>query len=356
MKGTRDIIISGVLFLTAALSALAAALLSTAYDKAAQLDVSGYEYNVGITEYTDTYKAVENAKHGVARILCEGDERELSTAFAVGKENGNTVYFLTALHGVRDGDIYVYTDHIAKASVKDGRILLDYKAGSENRYRAELAAYDEKYDIALLKTERSVENISPLKILDSNAEIIQGEKVYGLCFPVSADYVSAGDGFKKTLYADSGSVAVAEGETAVIFEDQEDFLHLKMELSGGCSGGPVILSNGTAAGMIKQGNFSIIIDPVNECEVYEPAGNGTAVKACDLARFLTENGVSFETGALYEEPSAYSEKTEFTDETDEKLRSELMKALKTAENAATLVFGTLNVIACAVFINRPDEG
>ncbi|MBQ8780102.1 MAG: trypsin-like peptidase domain-containing protein [Oscillospiraceae bacterium] len=347
----KDIIISGVLFLAAAFAAAAAGLIYSAQDKVQEFEFEKITYTCGHTEYTDTLESVENAKKSVVRVLCKGEETELSTAFAVGKSGENAEYFLTAYHGVKDGEIFLYTDYIADALIKDGRILLDY---TRQGHRAVLAAYDEKSDIALLKAESPLKNAAPMKILDSGVEIIQGEELYGLCFPVSEDKLLNGDGYEKSLYADSGSVTVLKGESAKIFEGQDELLHLKMELSGGCSGGPVILKNGTAAGMVKQGNFSIIIDPVKERDIYEPAGNGTAVKAHDLAAFLEDNGVPFESGEPYRAEVCSCEASEISDEDSESLRSRLMKQLETAEVIVTLLFGALNVIACAIFINRDE--
>ena len=347
---------AGILFVSAAIAAAAAALLWTAAEKTAVLKFTEAVHVCDHSAYIDTYEAIDLAKQGVVRVLnAEGDS--LSTAFAVGKCSDEAEYFLTAYHSVRDGEIYIYTKYMANASVKDGRIVYDYSLNgyeyADNRYKAEVAAYDEELDIALLKTERAVRNIFPLKILDSRSEIIQGESVYSLSFPASEDKLALTDG--RARYADKDNITVLLGETADIFENEDEFLHLRMELSGGCSGSPVVLKNGTAAGMVKQGNFSIIIDPVRETEIYEPAGSGTAVKASDLAAFLESSGIYFETGDLFLQAGCQCELTEKADADGEKTRDGIYRLLKTAETVSTLLFGVLNITACAIILKKDDE-
>ena len=359
MKMHKNIISAGILFAAAALAAVTAALSWIASEKTAELEFTETVHTCNHSDYIDTYGAVDSAKQSVVRVLSvNGDS--LSTAFGVGNCSDEAEYFLTAYHSVKGGEVYIYTKYMANASIKDGKVVYDYNLDADesedNRYKAEVAAYDESLDIALIKTEKKVKNIFPLKILDSKSEIIQGERVYSLSFPVSEDKLLLGDGLEKARYADKDSITVLSGKTADIFENEDEFLHLEMNLSGGCSGSTVVLKNGTAAGMVKQGNFSIIIDPVREMEIYEPAGSGTAVKALDITAFLQKNSVCFETGELFEQAGCSCEFTEKADTAGEKNRDCIYRMLKTAETVSTLLFGVLNIIACSIILkNDPEE-
>ena len=354
MSRYKAVIQAGIMFLAAAIAAAGAAAACSAGKKAAEFDFTVYEHSCDHTAYTDTYDALDSAKSGVVRVLEAGEEKNLSTAFAIGKADEPPRYFLTNLHSVKNGgEIFIFTDNMAQTVIEGGRILLDYR--TDNGYTAKVKATDEKFDIALLETDVGIKEVTPLKILDADEDIIQGEELYGLCFPVSEDVISYSDGYKKALYADKERITVLKGESAQIFEGQEDFMHLKMELSGGCSGSPVVLKNGTAAAMVRQGNFSIIIDPVQERDIYEPAGNGTAVKAADLAAFLERNGINFEKGGIYAEAGCVCSVNEVTDNEQEKNAADMIRLLKNTEILLTLLFGALNVLGCAV-IFMDDSG
>ena len=163
----KKIIRAGILLAAAFISAVAAALLCTAQEETAQLEFTDTLHVCDHSEYVDTYDSLETAKQGVVRVL-NTDGNSLSTAFAVGKCSDEAEYFLTAYHAVKDGEIYIYTKYMANASSDGGKTAYNYNLSeseyADNRYKAQLSAYDEKLDIALIRTEHRVKNIFPLKI------------------------------------------------------------------------------------------------------------------------------------------------------------------------------------------------
>lgn len=285
--------------------------------------------------------AVDNARKGVARVLCvyeyrEGDLGTMLTA------RGLQVYFVGSAFGVgtpgEPTDTFVTNRHVVDPTEEDtitaGELRLLYNfdpdpnVGNSKKYKMNLTlvrvylllddnAYssatgldtsravpctvihrnrEDEPDLAVLRTEEPVEKRVALPLLAAEEGVSVSEKVFALGFPTSAD--AAGmiryedSGSADVFYAGSINSCTATDGTVSRFVDYTNMncriIQHTAQINGGNSGGPLVTEDGAVVG-INTSQFNL-----NGVDSATSTNNYAAVESEYVIRMLKSLEIPYE--------------------------------------------------------------
>lgn len=174
---------------------------------------------------------VEAAQYGVVRVYSEmGNEYWLGTAFAVGQEGTAPQYFVTNYHVVEENTEEVYITITDIDGLIPAKVLLT----------------DAKWDLAILRIDKPLEDRHPLPIVPSKT-LKKGETVYALGFPGQGDYSDKGN----RLSSEIDDITVTKGSASKIDHVLDGVSHIYSDVTvnGGNSGGPMVNEHGHVVGV-----------------------------------------------------------------------------------------------------------
>lgn len=285
--------------------------------------------------------AVDNARKGVARVLCvyeyrEGDLGTMLTA------RGLQVYFVGSAFGVgtpgEPTDTFVTNRHVVdpteEYTITAGELRLLYNfdpdpnVGNSKKYKMNLTlvrvylllddnAYssatgldtsravpctvihrnrEDEPDLAVLRTEEPVEKRVALPLLAAEEGVSVSEKVFALGFPTSAD--AAGmiryedSGSADVFYAGSINSCTATDGTVSRFVDYTNMncriIQHTAQINGGNSGGPLVTEDGAVVG-INTSQFNL-----NGVDSATSTNNYAAVESEYVIRMLKSLEIPYE--------------------------------------------------------------
>lgn len=284
--------------------------------------------------------AVDNARKGVARVLCiyECRDGDLGTMLSA---RGFQMYYVGSAFGVGTAgeptNTFVTNSHVVsptraneEITAKELRLQYNWDTGDPNNtvyyidvalVRVYLLLDDNAYssatgldtsravpctvihrndsdeaDLAVLRTEEPVEKRIALPLLAAEEGVSVSEKVFALGFPTSAD--AAGlkryedSGSADVFYAGSISSCTATDGTVSRFVDYTDMncriIQHTAQINGGNSGGPLVTEDGAVVG-INTSQFNL-----NGVDSATSTNNYAAVESEYVIRMLKSLEIPYE--------------------------------------------------------------
>ena len=193
--------------------------------------------------------AVSSSRSGVVRVLAidRYGDMFVGSAFGVGAEDEEPVYFVTNHHVVTDeyGDmmesIFILKDSYAYTAMG---MDLSRMVPCDIIYRDDNGAPD----LAVLRAAEPVPGRTTLPLMDNLEENLEaGETVYTLGYPLSADYTTNG------MLGSVEDVTVTNGVVSRMAEyapmENTRIIQHTAPINGGNSGGPLITADGAVVGI-----------------------------------------------------------------------------------------------------------
>ncbi len=211
-------------------------------------------------------KNVQNARYGVVRVLCAGEDEQGSfvsagSGFAIGKQGEAVSYFITNNHVICDAPENVY-------------LILNSLEDSSSMIPAKVLQTWQSPDLAILRIDTPITERMALPLLSGNSfEVTQN--VYALGFPGVSDNMNDNGGSCPSTIDD---ITVTTGTVTKASTKLLDTVCVQIDavINHGNSGGPLVNENGEVLGINTYGavnqdgsaadgtNYAIYIDYIME--------------------------------------------------------------------------------------------